>query len=151
MRRGLLVAALVLVPFFVLVALGFYFQEAPQPPLPLAMTEPPTATVTTKEPKEAKEPAQPLSPALSPLRREREFVPLAAVEPHIRRCLEDHASHGQLTVRFTPQRDGGFGDLAILSNESRSPYLAACVEDVFEEVGFTPSPGPDYEPLTHTF
>jgi hypothetical protein len=80
-------------------------------------------------------------------------APLAAVTPEVRRCFDDQRAHlrgpQRLAVRFTPTRDGGFSDLSVQTGGS--PYLSACVEDVFQELTYTPTGAETFRPATHTF
>ncbi len=151
MKRGFLIAAGVLVPFAVLVFLGFWF--APELP-PAATTE---SGATPLNP-----PAPEVAPraALRPSNSETEFTeapqpkppePIRAVEAEVHRCFTDNRLTGSIRVRFTPNRDGGYDDVHIEANPSQSPYLAACLEDVLAEMRFVPAPGERYEPTTHTF
>jgi hypothetical protein len=79
--------------------------------------------------------------------------PLLAVKPHVRQCFVDHREHLKtvqyLDVTFRPLSDGGFGDVSV--PPTANPYIGACVEDVFEEVGFTPSGTEDFERVTYRF
>ncbi len=144
MKRGLLVAALVLVPFAVLVGLGFYFTEFAPRRLPDS-TEPLLRRVAVPVVHVAEDAgvAVPPAPALPPL--------VAPLEPQVRRCFTDNHLTGRIHVRFTPQRDGGFGAITVDRNSTQNPYLAACVEDLLQTAAFQPSPGPDYLPVDFTF
>jgi hypothetical protein len=79
---------------------------------------------------------------------------LQAVEPQVRTCFADQRARApaevSITVTFTPTRDGGFAGVAV-STSWQDPYLTACVEDVFDEVGFHPSGRETFAPARHTF
>lgn len=151
MKRGFLIAAAVLVPFVVLVFLGFWF--APELPLPApagkgAVSLNPLVVEVAPHPdprpagreRENTEPPRPKPPE-----------PIRAVEAEVHRCFADNRLTGTIRVRFTPNRDGGYDDVNIEANPSQSPYLAACLEDVLAEMRFVPAPGERYEPTIHTF
>jgi hypothetical protein len=80
-------------------------------------------------------------------------APLRAVTPEVLRCFDDQRAHlhevQRLEVRFRPLNDGGFAEVRVPS--TGNPYLAACVEDVFDEVGFVPSGAETFEVATHRF
>ncbi|MCU0697020.1 MAG: hypothetical protein MUC96_10855 [Myxococcaceae bacterium] len=80
-------------------------------------------------------------------------APLRAVTPEVMRCFDDQRAHvhdvQRLEVRFRPLPDGGFSDVRVPS--TGNPYLAACIEDVFEELGFAPSGAETFEVATHRF
>lgn len=145
MKRGLLVAALVLVPFALLVALGFHFSQPNEnAALEDPRVQPPVRTATPElaAPPEvdAGASAAPSAPAL-----------LAPYTAQLGRCFSDNGQHGRIHLRFTPQRDGGFAGVAVDQNSTQSPYVAACVEDLLQAARFEPSPGPDYAPIDFTF
>lgn len=148
----------VLVPFAVLLVFLLRSQLTPAPPFqepsePPARP-PPTSPVTT-----ATKPPPIAAPAMSldaghPDDVPKELAaPLAAVTPEVHRCFEDQRGHlrglQHLEVRFTPTRDGGFSDLSVQTGGS--PYLSACVEDVFQELTYTPTGLETFQPATHTF
>ncbi len=168
MRRELLIAAAVLVPFGVLVALGFYFSTpaapAPQPgaialapPAPPPVqpatprddaevqvdSGPPRVAVVTSAPR----PVDPGWPAAL-------AAPLAAIAPEVHRCFADERARLRETVttrvRFTPTRDGGFSGVAV-ETTTQDPWLRACVEDAFDEVRFAPTGAELFVPAEHTF
>ena len=138
-RRDVFIAALVLVPFAVLVVLGSPspcesgervgvrgpFETQPSPSLA------PDAATLTK---------QPLTPALSPPSQGEGGHPSVTVEliSRVERtCLADQKRARAVEVRFTPTRDGGFVGVEA---QTQDPWLAACVTDVFEETPWQPSP-----------
>jgi hypothetical protein len=145
MKRGLLVAALVLVPFAVLVALGFYFSEGAETPL-TRPDEQRLLLVPTVIPHPVAEDAGVIVGDAAPIP-----ALVAPLEPQVRRCFSDAHVRGRIHVRFTPQRDGGFEGITVDQNSTQNPYLAACVEDVLQGAAFQPSPGPDYERVDFTF
>lgn len=153
MRRELAIAAAVLVPFAALVAAGFWFTrpaapDAPRPDFHVELT-PPTPRSPEREPahRPAAEDAGVARPAdagaasAPPVREDLREL-LTTVAPRVRRCLQDEEPRGSYQVRVRLTQQG-------LRVESQNPYLTACVEDVFEEVGWHPPRG--FEPAQHTF
>jgi hypothetical protein len=145
MKRGLLVAALVLLPFAVLVALGFYFsaendESPPEMAQRIAVVPNPIAVQPTIADAGIAAPVVNTPPTL-----------LAPLEPQVRRCFAENHLTGRIRVRFTPQRDGGFSGITVDQNSTQNPYLAACVEDLLQTATFRPSPGPEYAPVDFTF
>jgi hypothetical protein len=146
MRREVWIAAGVLVPFAALVAAGFFFSSESKrvevPPAPGEIVVPaPRAAAVLIEARDAG-----LVAVAAPVAEKLTGV-VAIVTPQIRQCLLDQSprGHSEVKVRFTPLVDGGFGDLVA---ETQDPYLAACVQDVFEEAGGTNAAG---ERTTHLF
>lgn len=145
MRREVWIAAGVLVPFAALVAAGFYFSDERKrvevPPAPGEIVVPAPRAAVVIEMRDAGGVAVPAPVA------EKLTGVVAIVTPQIRQCLLDQSpkGHSEVKVRFTPLVDGGFGDLVA---ETQDPYLAACVQDVFEEAAGTNAPG---ERTTHLF
>ena len=134
MRREVAIIAGVLVPFAVLVALGFWFSggevEAPLPGA-VVVRAPDAAVGVAVEGVEKVvrvDAGFASSPRPSPPREEREMVVML-----VRQCLEDRRQ-AQVRVKRVPARDGGVRVIA----DTQDPYLAACVEDVFEEVPWEP-------------
>ncbi|MDP1822671.1 MAG: hypothetical protein Q8L48_05500 [Archangium sp.] len=148
MRRELLIAAAVLVPFGVLVAAGFYFSPEPAPFIPSEVEKPfipsevegPSAQLPLDSARGERSPVFP--PGLA--------APLTAVLPEVKRCFADqHLKQlHEVRVRFTPTRDGGFDRVEV---DEQNPYLQACLEDVFAEVAWHPSGPETYTPAEHTF
>lgn len=68
---------------------------------------------------------QPLSPRV----RERPTSITDAVLANARQCLSDQKT-ASVEVQFTPTREGRYADVKVTTQD---PYLAACLEDVFEE------------------
>ncbi len=122
----------VLVPFAVLVALGFWFSggevEAPLPGAVVVMARDAAVGVAV-EGVERVDAGFASSPRPSPPQEEREMVVVMLV----RQCLEDRRQ-AQVRVKRLPARDGGVRVIA----DTQDPYLAACVEDVFDEVPWEP-------------
>jgi hypothetical protein len=157
MRREVIIAGAVLVPFAVLVAAGFYFTPSDpkiESPLPRggegqgegipAVPQPQTILLRPDAgpPPAAPPPAPEFPPELA--------APLKAVLPEVRRCFADQhlkATH-EVRVRFTPTRDGGFTGIQV---DEQNPFLAACLEDVFAEVAWHPEGPETFAPATHTF
>ncbi len=144
-----MLAAAVLVPFAALVFLGFWFAPTPipSPPRGEGQGEGPTKPTLKVEAVRSSPPPSP------PEERETTQVsePIRAVQAEARRCFTDNQLTGKIRVRFTPNRDGGYEGVTVLSNTSQSPYLTACLEDVFAELRFVPAPGERYESTEHTF
>jgi hypothetical protein len=113
----------------------------PTPPVPTALL-PPVSPADASAPKAA--PAWP---------RHLE-APLSAVAPHIEQCVADvrhRAGRTQVRVTFTPRPDGGFAPGTRVTLATADPLLLACIEDVFEEVGFAPLGPEREEPATYDF
>ncbi|MER2561572.1 MAG: hypothetical protein ABTQ32_12660 [Myxococcaceae bacterium] len=157
MRRELLIILGVLVPFGVLVVLGLVFlRHEPLPPVePVAVPAKPEVVLAPVPP--APLPAPPLVDAgraevVVDIPKEL-AAPLAAVTPEVMLCFRDERAHlktlQRLEVRFTPTADGGFSSVHVpgLTN----PLIAACVEDVFDEVRFAPTGAETFQPAIHTF
>lgn len=154
----LLIAGGVLVPFFVLVVLAYRFSE-PETPSPSGRgsgrgvaeiaAAPDAGTHDNSFVSTAA--ATPNTPLPDPLPKgEGNTVPLQAVNKEARRCLSDASPLRPITieVHFTPTRDGGFTGV---SSNAQDPMIAACLEDVFEELSFDPQRTTDFVPTTHTF
>ena len=158
MRRELLIILGVLVPFGVLVVLGLLFlrQEPPSPAEPIVAPSTPQVIVAPDAPpvppvvvlKDAGSDEAVAIPAPKEL-----AAPLATVTPEVMLCFRDERAHlktpQRLEVRFTPTPDGGFASVHVpgLTN----PLIAACVEDVFDEVRFAPTGVETFQPAIHTF
>ena len=54
-------------------------------------------------------------------------------------------------MRFTPLADGGFAGARVEKDTGQDPYLDACLVDVFEELGFTPTGRETFREATYTF
>jgi hypothetical protein len=156
-RRELLIAAGVLVPFAALVAVGFHFSDAPAPAPGEhgvnAPARPPPPTVVTSALPPARvevDAGAAAGPAAPPLPRAL-AAPITAVLPEVQRCFEDQRLRVRHDVRihFTPTPDGGFERVRV--DENNNPYLAACLEDVFSEVAFSPSGAETFTPAEYTF
>lgn len=152
-KRELLIAGGVLIPFAVLVVAGFHFSSLP-------------AERGEAEGEAHAVNAAPLSPAPPPLPQGREDrrleldagrplppelrAPVTAVLPEVLQCFRDQRLRrpAEVKVFFTPTRAGGFERVRV--NE-QNPYLAACLEDVFAEVSWTPEGPETFSPADHTF
>jgi hypothetical protein len=158
-RRELAIAAAVLVPFAVLVALGFSFSSGGAPAAPGAIRLDPAQPA-------APPPARPTGPIVEAPRQASPAVeaalpprhltaPLAAITPHVERCFADEPTrltgHVEARVRFTPTADGRFTAVRVEAVSTPSPWVVACIEDAFAEVGFTPTGAERAEPAVHTF
>lgn len=156
MRRELLIIAGVLVPFFVLVALGLLVERSPAPEAVVLASDSgvegaPGPTSLAQAPAPHPSPRED-GGAVEALPREL-AAPIAAVTPEVLRCFDDHRAHlhepQRLEVRFTPLPDGGFGGVLVATHPN--PWVSACVEDVFDEVGFAPTGAETFQPARHTF
>lgn len=156
MRRELAIIAGVVVPFVALVILGLVLlrdEAAPQPVTPPPASPPVSAPAPPAPPPPPRAEAVADAGAVEPALPRAIAAPVAAVTPEVLRCFDDQRAHlhevQRLAVDFTPLPDGGFGGVRVphLSN----PWISACVEDVFEEVGFSPTGAETFQPATHTF
>jgi hypothetical protein len=142
------VAAAVLVPFAVLVALALFPGERAEPkvePLRLVLNAPTPPVPPARPVVDAGLAPSPFNlppPRVEPEAREDLRALVATTRPRVRRCLQDEEPRGtyELRVRFTE---------AGVRADTQNPFLAACVEDVFDEVGFHPDAG--FSPAEHTF
>ena len=148
MRRELIIAAVVLVPFALLVGVGFSFTGG---------TVIPGATVVNMAPHPDPLPASlgegiPVLPVIDagPRFPPELAAPLKAILPEVRRCFADQhfKQVHEVQVRFTPTRDGGFDQVSV---DEQNPYLAACLEDVLIEVTWHPEGPETFTPASHTF
>ncbi len=158
-RRELLLISAVLVPFFVLVVLALVLTQDPAasalppvvPPVPSSVT--PEATAPAVAPVVVAPAPRDAGLATTPVWPRALAAPLAAVTPEVMRCFDDQRAHlrevQRLEVRFRPLQDGGFSEVRVASTQN--PYIAACVEDVFDELGYVPSGAEDFERATHVF
>ena len=160
MRREAAIIFGVLVPFAVLLALAFFFfRGAPLSPPNEAPTqgrsaEAPGTSVPASPPAQVEPlvdsgPAAPLAP---PFPKEL-AAPLAAVTPEVMLCFRDQRAHQRevqrLEVRFTPTTNGGFAAVRVPS--SVNPWVSACIEDVFDELHFSPTGVETFQPAVFTF
>lgn len=159
MRRELAIILGVLVPFAVLVSVGWLWPSTPAPPVVQARPLP-SPLPTPLSPFDAgwleevvvsgRAPAPDAGPSYLP----HLAVPLRVVEPLVRTCFVDEQQRApdqvSVTVSFTPTRDGGFSGVSVSTNW-QNPYLTACVEDVFAETGWVPSGAETFVPAQHTF
>lgn len=156
-RRELLVALGVLVPFALLVLAGLWW-TAPQPsgaPLPVLDPSAPQPSARLQHVEAVGAPVVAdagldLTPdagvALHPA--------LQAVRPEVELCLKDQGervpANAHLDVDFTPTRDGGYEHVHIHLSW-QNPWLEACLEDVFDQVGWVPGPDSPLTPVHHSF
>lgn len=160
-RRELLLIGAVLVPFFVLVVLALVLTQDPPtstlspvvPPAPAPSSVTPQATAPAVEPVVVAPAPRDAGLATTPVWPRALAAPLAAVTPEVMRCFDDQRAHlrevQRLEVRFRPLPDGGFSEVRVASTQN--PYIAACVEDVFDELGYVPSGAEDFARATHVF
>ncbi len=167
MRRHLLIAVAVLLPFTALVWLGFWLlKDAPSVvPAPAVRMEPPVAARPHDPPSPralVPEPIRPLPLALeiAPLvmqpRSPREIAPspelspeakrlpmLAAVEPLVQQCFMDVSDRVrvpiEVMVSFNATSSGGFENIVIKKTSWQDPQVSACIIDAFEDAHFEPS------------
>lgn len=162
-RRELAIVLGVLVPFGVLLVLALLVSGEPAPAVgaePPRLTPLPGREPTgTTAPVSAPPPVRALAPHLdagaagaSPIPKAL-AAPLAAVTPEVMLCFRDQKAHQRdvwrLEVRFTPTVDGGFVGVRVPS--TGNPWVAACIEDVFDELRFVPTGAETFQPATHTF
>jgi len=134
-RRELLIAAAVLVPFAVLVGLGLRFSGGNPGRAVMELDAgamPPRALV--------RETARDVDAGELPLPAEPGSADLPGwVRPElsarVHQCLAD-AHAGPTKVSLALLRDGGFGSVEVASQD---PYLGACVTDVLQETGWQPT------------
>lgn len=138
MKRELLVAAGVLLPFAVLVAVGFHYSGRPPPEKDVPL-EPVVAPPVENQ----------RAPALPQVPEPTVPAPFRAVMPEINQCFRDHlkAAH-PVQVRVTPTAAGGFEAVQV---DEQNPYLEACLVDVFAEGRWTPDGTEALEPIHYTF
>lgn len=141
MKRALLVAAGVLLPFSVLVAVGFSTAPPPQPRADEAparaqeRTHPPPATQNQSQTNENQ-------PSTVP-------VPLRALMPELNQCFRDHPRDAHpVRVTLTPTAAGTFEGVQV---EEQNPYLQACLVDVFAEGRWNPGGAEALDPIDYTF
>jgi hypothetical protein len=158
-REGLLVVAVV-VPVALLAWLSLADREAVAP-APTALTSAARPGATARADLSPPRPRSPDAGAAPPPgapdagpRWPRELAaPLAAVTPEVLRCIDDQRAHLggalRLEVRFRPLPDGGFSEVQVASTQN--PYIAACVEDVFAELGYVPGGDETFARATHVF
>lgn len=164
MRRHLLIASLVLIPFAGLVAFGFSLLKDPPPialPTPAVRyvpqvavePEPPAVPVPVPAPAPVEvpvaapvvvapppEPPPPPQPELSP---EAKRLPIiAAVEPLVMQCFRDMTDRVreplQVTVSFNATGNGRFENVVLKKTSWQDPHLTACVLDSFADAHFEP-------------
>lgn len=161
MRREAAIVLGVLVPVAALIAAGLFFTRAeppPEPPAPVASrpSSPPPLVVPARPPPAAAAGSasadagvveEPPPPELE--------APLRAVAGEVRHCLLDQADRMhrvvQVRVGFRPLPDGGFEGGVVEGTTWQDPYLSACIEDVFEELGYVPDGRQTFQRATHTF
>lgn len=158
MKRELAILLGVLVPFGALVWLAVRAPlpvEVPGPSQPPPVAKPlPTAQPALDAgerlvvaPVEAVDAGRP-----RPVPRELAAA-LGAVTPQVQLCVSDQRAHldgpQRIDVHFTPLPDGGFAQVRVAS--TANPWVGACVEDVFDEVPYTPSGAETFRPAQWTF
>ncbi len=160
MRRELAIIVGVLAPFAALLALAFFVFRGASPPPPKDGPSPSQSAEARRTNVRPSPPAivvpvvdagaSPPSPLLIPKEL---AAPLAAVTPEVMLCFRDQRAHQRdvqrLEVRFTPTPDGGFAGVKVPS--SANPWVSACIEDVFEELRFTPTGAETFQPAAFTF
>lgn len=173
LQRGLLIAALVLVPFAALVAFGFSLLKDPPPIVLQEVRLPPPAPIVA----EVIEPVRPVVPLRPPLPIEVAVVAppnpaepepapvdlspqvkrlpmIASVQPMVHQCFLDISERVRepmrVTVGFNTTAEGSFESVVIKKVSWQDPHLIACIQDSFEEARFEPS-GFVLRRQTHTF
>ncbi len=160
MRRHVLVAISVLVPFLVLVLLGFSLMKEPPPivlPAPvvqLPVLPPPEPVIAVRPPPPPPVVVAPPPPPV-PLSREAKRLPvIAGVEPLVMQCFHDMADRLReplrVTVQFNTTLEGGYEGAVIKQASWQDPMLSACVLDAFADAKFEPT-GLTMRRQTYTF
>lgn len=178
MKRALLIAVLVLVPFGALVWLGFSMLNEPPPlvlpeprhfasptpmvaPVPIAgpVRKALEVSVPVRAPERQPQslaaavspPAEPPAPVL-PAEPTDPFT--ASVEPLVQQCFKDVSDRVKdpmrVTVAFDVTAGGGFSGVVVKKASWPDPHLAACIIDAFEDAKFEPS-GLQVKRQTRTF
>ena len=180
-RREWLVLAGVLIPFAILVAVGLHYTagsaappapgayavntpQPPPPPIPDVphASAPPVVVAPAKDAMAAAPVTYAGPPAenVAPTGLAEDTPPgleaaLTALRPAVRQCFDDARAHAtsrvEVRVRFTVTPDGHFTGYQLVSRSWQDPYFEACVEDVFDEVTYTPSGREPTGAVTHTF
>lgn len=153
MRREWLIVAGVLVPFAVLIVVGFVFSARPAAPvlepLPAAPEVKRDAGALVVLPEVKTPPADAGEPIAAAIE-----APVHAVSPEIHACFVDNGAHlhgrQAVVIAFRPTRSGTFSDVTV---ETRvvSPQLQACFEDVFADLHFALSGHETFELAKYTF
>jgi hypothetical protein len=149
MRRDVAIALLVIVPVAVLLVLSWREPETalPAPVPPAAPLQPMPAPA--QPPRQPARVEEQLGEQLDAGRSSPNGTPQlpGALVANARQCLVDQRRQQTVEVRFTPTRDGRYVDVRATTQD---PYLAACLEDVFEEARWTPSAAATerFEPTT---
>lgn len=162
MKREAAIILGVLVPFAALLAAGLVLSR-PGPPPPVATSSPPPLQVPPRAPRPGEGASTSSARAQGaadaglvedPPPPELE-APLRAVASEVRHCFLDQADRMhravQVRVGFRPLPDGGFEGAVVEGSTWQDPYLSACIEDVFEELGYTPDGRQTFTRATHTF
>ena len=169
MKRHLLIALAVLVPFAGLVAFGFsllkdpppmtfpapevHYAPPPPPPAPVPLrVEPiralppplPTAVQVVAPPPPAPPPVVAAMKPPPELSADAKRLPIiAAVEPMVMQCFKDVAENVReplrVTVAFNTTIEGGFESVVLKKTSWQDPNLIACIIDSFEDAHFEPS------------
>ncbi|MFT3710857.1 MAG: hypothetical protein QM817_24800 [Archangium sp.] len=147
MRRDVWVAALVLVPFVVLIGLTCVGRpQSSEPEMEMARdaavapkTQMFTIEAKTQQPLDAGAEVVAGHPSLS-----------RALISNAKQCLTDQHHQRMVEVHFTPTRAGRFADVRVTTQD---PYLEACLQDVFEEAQWTVSASAteSFAPTSFTF
>lgn|GEM_PF-2820927 len=155
MRRHVLVALGVLVPFVALILLGFSLMKDPLPivlPTPVVRLPPmpppepvpaPRPVVVVAQPVVAPVAPPPPPPPL-PLSAEAKRLPvIAGVEPLVLQCFRDMTDRVReplsVTVQFNTTLEGGYEGAVIKKASWQDPMLSACILDAFADAKFEPT------------
>jgi hypothetical protein len=144
-KKEFLIVSGVLLPFFALLALGFWFTRGEalvtQNDIPVQQRE------LVPEAPDAPSPTFPPGPRPE---LAAQSAPVRAVAPQVRQCFKDLRAPIRQTVEvdFVPLADGGFAQVRV---HSQNPYVVACIEDVFDEVRWAPTDDEKFEPTSATF
>ncbi|MBL8954435.1 MAG: hypothetical protein JNK82_26895 [Myxococcaceae bacterium] len=171
MKRLMLIAAAVLVPFAVLVGWGLSALSDTPPPVPVSSRPaqpPPLPTVVQAEPPPApragriepaaEAPVEPPPPVEPTPPEPRAVEPKAAVvkqlEPLVNLCFIDDSARLRQVVRvstvFEPMPDGTLSRVQVRMMGA-DPYVTACVQDALEGARLSLPQGMSQGSMRHTF
>ena len=172
MKRGAMIAIAVLVPFVLLIAIGFSLLKDPPPvelpPLPARVAlaplpEPPPQLerpAPLAVPRAPPPPSPPTLPAEDPPPEVLEALArkpaLATVERRVRQCFDDAKDRvrepQRVTVTYAVTDGGHFEDVVIVKSSWPDPQVTACVVDSFEAAQFESPARPSHrQSYTFTF
>ncbi|MBL8911002.1 MAG: hypothetical protein JNM17_09895 [Archangium sp.] len=127
MRRDVVIALFVLIPVAILISLSLGERAGGEGENTSAAPTKIPGVVMNANVRDAG--IAPSPQPLSPRERERPTSITDTVMANARQCLSDQKT-ASVEVHFTPTREGRYADVKV---STQDPYLAACLEDVFEE------------------